>query len=787
MNEFNRHGSSQIVPQSSGFGSPTRREEHIYLDEEAETFNFRGYLQFLAKHKWLIVALMVTGCALGWLETSLTTPLYRSSSMIQIDPPNNVLPYEEIQASYENLLGDTTQLEILQSRSLARRVVERLGLQSDPRFNTPVGSGFIDKIPAALGFLREMAEGLPLVGGRSAADISLETKNSTGLAVDFFLKNLTVQSERATRIARAAYSSHDPEFAALVVNALAEEYIELNFESKFDATTKATDFLEKQLLELKIEIEKAEEKLVTYTRESEYIDFDNENDITLQKLASLTEELTRVEAELISRRASYESVKGSTPDNFPYSLRNEMTASLEQIRFSLEQRLASLSAQFGPNWPEVVQVKEELAQVASQLNEEKRLAINLAKTDYETAQKRHRMLDGILSKERNLATDLHEASIQYNILKREVDSSKLLYEGLLQRLKEAGVSAGLKSSNIRVVDPGEVPRRPYHPPLQRNLALGLFFGLACGIGLAYLLEHMDTTIKSPEDVEREIGLPSLGVIPAFVASDAGRKLTLAKGPDSQKRHVLWEEKDLRSKMWEAYRGLSMSILLSHSDHAPQVILVTSALPGEGKSTTAINTAVVLAQSGARTLLVDIDLRKPSLARTFDMENAKGMSTFLSGNTSFAAGLHETAIPNLVMMPSGPMPPNPAELLGSARMNESLGLMRESFKYVVIDSPPVLSVTDPIMLTRHADGLILVVKGNQTPQGAVQKASERLARVGGKVLGAVINNVDLKKSEYGSYYYHYYNEDYYGEELPMDRSSESLFTQAAGEKDEPPRG
>ena len=787
MSDFIRHGSSQIVPRSSGVGSPERPEEHIYLDEDTESFDFRRYLLFIIKHKWLIVALMVTGCALAWLETSLTTPLYRSSSMIQIDPPNNVLPYEEIQPSYENLLGDTTQLEILQSRSLARRVVRRLELDSDPRFNISVGSGFIDKIPAVLGFLREMAEGVPLIGSGSEVNSSRGTEDKISRTVDLFLKNLTVQSERATRIARVNYSSPNPAFAALVINTLTEEYIELNFESKFNATTKATDFLEKQLLELKVEIEQSEEKLVRYTRNSEYIDFNNENDITLQKLSSLTQELTRVETELISKLASYESVKGATPENFPYSLRNEMTDSLEQIRFSLEQRLASLSAQFGPNWPEVVQVKEELAQVASQLKGEQRLAIKLTRIDYETAQKRHRMLDAILNKERTLATDLHEASIQYNILKREVDSSKQLYEGLLQRLKEAGVSAGLKSSNIRVVDPGEVPRRPYHPPLQRNLAVGLFFGLACGIGLAYLFDHMDTTIKSPEDVEGKIGLPSLGVVPAFSPNEGGRKLTLTKGADAHKRHVLWEEKDLRSKMWEAYRGLSMSILLSHSDHAPQVILVTSALPGEGKSTTAINTAVVLAQSGARTLLVDIDLRKPSLARTFNMDNSKGMSTFLSGNSSFADGLHETAIPNLVMMPSGPMPPNPAELLGSARMQESLSLMRESFKYVVIDSPPVLSVTDPMMLTRHVDGLILVIKGNQTPQGAVQKANEKLTRVGGKVLGAVINNVDLTKSAYGSYYYHYYNEDYYGEELPVDRSSESLFAQAAGGKDGKPQG
>ncbi len=370
-----------------------------------------------------------------------------------------------------------------------------------------------------------------------------------------------------------------------------------------------------------------------------------------------------------------------------------------------------------------------------------------------------------MNQARHVATDLHEASIQYNILKREVDSSKQLYEGLLQRLKQAGVSAGLKSSNIRVVDPGEVPLLSYHPRSQRNLSLGLLLGLFCGVGLAYLLDLLDNTVKTPEDVEREIGLPSLGMVPAFAGNGSTRKLVLfRRSQDHAPRHVLWEEKDLRSKMWEAYRALSMSILLSHSDHAPQVVLVTSALPQEGKSTTAINTAVVLAQTGARTLLVDLDLRKPSVARTFGLENGQGMSTFLSGNSDFSSELHETAIPNLVVAPSGPLPPSPAELLGSEGMDKAMALMREFFKYVVIDSPPVLSVTDPLRLAHHADGLIMVVKGGVTPRQAVRKASEQISRVGGKILGAVINNVDLKKSDYGSYY-HYYNyyQDYYGEE------------------------
>ena len=612
MTDLIKHHPPHLPARPPGGGVPARRDqEYIYFEEE-DAFDFRRYLQILLKHKWLILAFLVTGALLASLETSMTTPLYRSSTLIQIDPPSNILPYEEIQAITERLQYDTTQLTILESRSLARRVVERLDLVNDPRFKAPVRTGFVNKLPVAFEYVRQTVLDLLPIGDKTVPRAVLDEQDESSRAVGHFLKNLSVQAERTTRIVRADYSSHDPEFAALVVNTLADEYIELNFESKFEATTKATDFLEKQLLELKIEIEKAEEDLILYTRASEYIDFSNENDITLQKLGSLTEELTRVETELISLRASYESVKDATPENFPYSLRNQTIDSLDQIRFGLEQRLSSLSAQFGPNWPEVVQVKQELEKVASQLDEERRLSIQRSRTDYKTAQKRHNMLQATLNQEKHLATDLHESSIQYNILKREVDSSSQLYEGLLQRLKEAGVSAGLKSSNIRVVDPGEMPRLPYHPRTQRNLILGLLLGLFCGVGLAYLLDQLDNTVKTSEDVEREIGLPSLGMVPAFAGNGVKSKLALIRRADEHgPRHVLWEETDLRSRMWEAYRGLSMSILLSHSDHAPQVVLVTSALPKEGKSTTAINTAVVLAQTGARTLLVDLDLRKPS--------------------------------------------------------------------------------------------------------------------------------------------------------------------------------
>ena len=340
MSDLIKHQPPHLPARPPGGGVPARRDEEPIYYEEEDAFDFRRYLQILLRHKWLILAFLVTGGVLAQLETSMTTPLYRSSTTILIDPPSNILPYEEIQAITERLQWDTTQLKILESRSLARRVVGRLDLGNNPRFGAPIQTGFINKIPGVFGFMKQAALSWLPSGETRPADAPSE-QDKTRIAAGRLLGNLNVQAERTTRIIRADFSSHDPELAALVVNTLADDYIELNFESKFEATTKATDFLEKQLLELKIQIEKAEENLVLYTRESEYIDFSNENDITLQKLSSLTEELTRVETELISRRASYESVKEDS---------NELARSpdLDYITQVLEFHLVSHVADVSP-------------------------------------------------------------------------------------------------------------------------------------------------------------------------------------------------------------------------------------------------------------------------------------------------------------------------------------------------------------------------------------------------------------------------------------------------------
>ncbi|MCZ6768517.1 MAG: polysaccharide biosynthesis tyrosine autokinase, partial [Acidobacteria bacterium] len=562
------------------------------------------------------------------------------------------------------------------------------------------------------------------------------------------------------RLVDVSHNSHQPEFAAKVINTLVEEFIEQNFENKYKATIRATDFLQKQLEQLKITVEHSEEDLTRYARQHGILNIDERGNIVLQKLADLNQERTRVQANLISKTARYQVVKDATVENFPQSLKNDLIIDLQKRLFELEQNLASLSERFGPDWPEVQNAGKEIHEVREQLGREKENTIREAKIEYRVAQDHYQMLSSALEEHKQLANQLNEDSIQYNILRREVETSKQLYEGLLQRLKEAGVSAGLKSSNIQVVDRGEVPREVYRPRKGLNLALGLMVGLMLGVGLAFLTEYLDDTLKTPDQVEELLALPSLGVIPAIGKPRDGTTHLLPAGATDAQSAAILPYTPAGSRIWEAYRSFRTSLVLSSSGQQPKTILVTSSFTGEGKTTTAINAGIVFAQTGARTLLIDLDMRKPMLARRFGMGRSDGMSTFLSGNSDLSSQIRQTAVRSLFVLPGGPIPPNPAELMGSERMEEVLRLLAQYFEYIVIDSPPVLSVTDALVLSPQVDGVVMVIHGGKTPRDAVRRADAHLRDVGAKILGALINNVDMESSDYYYYYRHYYDYGYH---------------------------
>ncbi len=742
-----------------------------YQPPPEQSEQLRRYLNVLTKRKWLISALTVTVLTTASVQTYTTTPVYSSTAEVQIDLETpNVLPYQDVaqtpQYFYETESYQKTQHRILQSKVLALRVVRKLKLAENASFSRTTNPGVVKAaIPKVTGFVF----GLVPVGGRQQtpsldrSDRSLQIESNLA---DRLLGGLSITPDRGSRIVDVSYSSHDPDLAAAIVNAIAQEYIELNFETRFSAATMATDFLKKELDQLKVKVEKSDEALLSYAREHGIVGEGSGNDTTgrenivLQKLADLNQEMTKVQAELITRSVQFESARNATVQNFPENLK---TAGIQEVETRLStkrQDLANLSARYTGEWPELTQVRREIFELEDQLVTAKQKALTKVSTDYQLAQNHYRTISNALEEQKLLANRLNQDSIQFNILKREVDSNKQLYEGLLQRLKEAGVSAGLRSSNIHIVQPGDVPNGPSGPRHGRNMMFGLILGLMFGVGFAFALDYLDNTVKTPDELEQYVALPSLGIIPTIGELDARSRRILSGASKSEVASVV-PYASPGAAVWEAYRSLRTSILLSHSGKPPRRILVTSALPGEGKTTTAVNTAIVLAQTGARTLLVDLDMRKPEIGRRFGLNGDQGMSIFLSGNSDLSSQIVETPYANLFVIPAGPQPPNPAELAGSERWEKALGLLSDYFQYVVIDSPPILSVADPVILSTKVDGVVLVILAAKTPREAVRKAKGALETVGATVLGAMINNVDLQNAHYSYYYRYYYRYGYYG--------------------------
>lgn len=752
------------VPEQAYALQPTRWS----VEPGVAGWDLRRYYQIIRKRKWVLLAVVFTVMAGVTVETLSTTPLYRAVARVQILPETpKVLPYESVNPTttfYDDFYLQT-KYQTMQTRTLARRVIKRLDLPSNTAFNFTPSPGFLSQqLPSLTGlvtktfyWIRPDREALPPKPLRDPHDLA----EDAGL-VDRFLGSLDVQIMKNSWLIEIIYVSHDPQLASRVVNALTEEVIEESFEKNYEATMKATDFLQRQLRDLKIKVEKSEQDLVNYGRAHNILNLSERQNIVTQNLSDLNQEMTRVQTQLISQTARYNAIKNASVENFPPSLKNNIIASLETRHSALEQSLVMLTVRFGPQWPEVVQVKREIAEVKNQLSKEREQAINQSEMEFQVALDHSRRLSSALDDQKRLANQLREESIQYNILQREVDTNEQLYEGLLQRLKQAGVSAGLRSSDMQIVDAAEVPRSPYRPRTDLNLAMGLFFALIPGIGLVFLLESLDNTIKTPEQSDEFLGLASLGVIPSvgrFLERGDRRLLADRRGHLKAAPILLYRFLESRSQIWEAYRSLRTSILLSHSDRRPQKMLITSALVGEGKTTTAVNTAIVMAQTGARTLVMDLDMRRPSLAHIFGTDSTQGMSNFLSGNSDLGSQIRNTAFSNLYFLPAGPTPPNPAELIGSTRMKNALALLERYFDHIIIDSPPILSVTDPLVLSPYVDGVILVIQSG-TPRDAARKASANLLAVGATILGTVLNNVNIHSSDYSYYYRYHYQYDYY---------------------------
>ncbi len=745
-----------IVPQQPAAMRPAwdlpAREPHLW-----------DYLLILRKHQWLILSFMLAVVTIVSIATFRMQPVYVATTRIELGRENaNILPFQGTD-SYDYMLDlenyIETQSKILTSETLALQTI-RSGILSG------VGGPDSQSDAIATGSLANQKRP-PELGA--------------------FLGSLSVKRVPNSRLMDINYEANTPELAAQVVNAHIRNFIDQNRRSHYDATTAATTWLTDQLDELKIKVKNSEDARLDYERKNQIWEVDDKQNITTQRLSELNRQLIDAQSDRMKKQSMYDFAKQGDADIVPQIRDSATVQDLLKRRADLNGGYAEALAQYGPNFPKVQRLQSQLKEIDQNLEREKKAVVARLGSEFHEAQQREELLNHTLDQQKSEANLMSERMVQYNILKRDAEADKALYDGLLTKLKEAGISSALQSSNIRVVDPAMIPSSPARPAKTRNVTLALLVGLVGGIGLAVLREYMDNTVKTPDDIETLSRLPSLAVVPAFQDSegDAPRRRSLADSlGNGHSRHVELVAQHLpKSQMSEAFRALRTALLLSQAGHPPQVILVTSALPREGKTTAAANLAVTLAQLGDRTLLIDADLRKPGVGRLLNLNGNKyaGLSSYLAGVSSLdLVTVQHPAIPNLSAIPTGPLPPNPADLLSSHRFADAITELRTKFKFIVIDTPPVMAATDAVILSVKADGVVMVVRSGETPKEAFSRTRDLLMSVNCRLLGVVLNAVDSSAPDY-YYSYRYYPYSYgYG---PQDSGSDS-HSEGDSEQNEP---
>lgn len=721
--------------------------------EPPPQFGLRDYWSVLHNHRWMIAALCAAALAIAAVINYVQVPVYRATATVQIDreQPHTTRLEDSLVQPIEQPDYIETQYKILKSRTLAKAVMDKLDLAARAEFRR----GWV----------------------RSELDPPRRGSEPNPPVVKRFLDAITVAPGKGTRLVDVSVDSVDSAVAARTANTLAEKYIEQNLAAKWDATQKASGWLTQQLAELKARLERSESDLLDYATRHSIIFVEEQKSITTMKLKQLEEELTRAEAARIERQSAYMLVQdtvnrhGPLPGNLNTDTFRELNLKLAEAQREQSQLLVT----FAPGYPKVQRIKSQIEQLERALEAEKARMLSAVHDNYRAAVERERLLRDAALRQTRSVNLLGDDIIQYNILKRDAESNRQLYEGLLQRLKEAGVSAGLRASNIRVLDPAEVPEQPYRPKKLENLALALALGLVCGVALAFVSEHLSTVVRTPEEVERLTGLSLLAVVPrtrsslhAAERNSVETEPHVLAGANGRHRRAELEPPNGHDKTtpahWqpgaelaEAYRTLRSSVLLGW-DESMRRILITSPQPRDGKTTISLHLAWSLAQLGRRVLLIDADMRKPNCARQLGIEAATGLSEYLEGKVERDEIIRETPIENLWLVPAGRPHAEASDLLYSPRLSALLYDAGAGWDHVVIDSPPSLALSDARTIARLVEGVILVVS-DQTERASLKRTKQAFEDAGVRFLGFVMNRVNLNDLEYG--YYREYGYYYYG--------------------------
>jgi capsular exopolysaccharide synthesis family protein len=726
------------------------------LDIEAHTFDsfsyLRTYWNIIMKRRWTIISVVGIVTALVAIATFRMTPVYRATVRLDIEADTPQIQslndlYRDIQ-SYGDDAFIGTQIQVLEGISLAERTIDQFGLEKDPR-----------SVAAIL---------------QTNDPASVQMPKSTEGLINPFLGDLHVQKVRESHVVNVSFESADPDLSARIANALADNYMEYNFRQKYDATRQASGWMEKQLDELKAKVERSQQALVDYERQNAIVNISDKENVVEQRMADLSRELTTAQSDRVQKESLYEVVR-TNESQVAFVAQDAILEHLEDKYADLKSQYVESLAQSGPKHPKTLRLQNQVDEIQSLIDKERKRVVERIRNDYMAAVGREKLVEIAVAKEKVDVGALNQVLIQHNLLKRDADSNQQLYDSLLQRLKDATVSAGLRATNIHVIDPAKPSKAPVRPQKVRNIGMGLLGGLLLGLVIAFVQDAMDASIKTVDEAEKLANAPALAIVP--LAPNSLRQLpssgTNAISEPTRQCVLLTRP---NSAVAESFRTLLTSVVLSAAPQPPQMLLVTSSMAGEGKTVTSLNLAIALAQRGEPTLIIDADLRHPKVGVSLNLNHGLGLSGCLTGAHELNDVLLKfPLLPNLWALPAGPKPPNPTQLLSSVSMQALLQLLRKRFRFVVIDSPPLLPIADGMVLSTFADGVVFVIESGVTNRNAVSRSRRILQNAGANLLGIVFNKVDLRFDGYYGSYSHY---NYYYNPRDKGRTGDSEATEPA---------
>ncbi|PHR27859.1 MAG: lipopolysaccharide biosynthesis protein [Desulfotalea sp.] len=743
-----REGKEQYLPSI---------EVRELVPELKDEIDLRDLLDTIIRRKAVILTCLLCCFSAVALYTFTVKPQFKATAVLRVSAQSDKLTqFEGLRSTATKTMEfQQTQVHLLQSEQLATRVIDRMDLTNNLHFNSKARSssgeaqaqGLVDTL---MSFIRpdEDSDTLNL----------LNEENQNRILVDQSLlrfHNLfQVRPIRNSELIEVSFSATSPVLAAEVTNTSMDEFINMAMDSKLRASHDASRFLAKQIENAQIKLENSEIELQAFARKIGIVSLDPKSNLVMRQLEELNDALAKARSVRISKEARYQqSLLGGSANYFQMIL-NELIQNLKNKHASLLAEYKQLSATFKPMYPKLVQLKAQMDNIEASIYEEKQAIIDSIKNDYFTAVKTEEYLAERTEEQKERAMSLAEKATQYKIYLRGVESNKSIYQSLLQRSKEIEATVGASVTNIEIIDTARPPLYPFKPRVTLNLALGFILGLVGGVGAAFLFEYFDNTIKSPDEMTDRFGIPVLGLIPFDKAAVDNRKLMALKFFD-----------DPRSPVAEAIRTTMTSVRLSVADVPPKTILVTSILPGAGKSSLASNSCFSYLAEDERCLLIDVDLRKPSLHNVFkDGMRGKGLSSVLSGMAKLSEVISATDYPGLDFISSGPLPPNPAELLSSKRMRQLLQLVSRNYDRVILDGPPYQGFAEILVLSNMVDGVILVSVEGNTPREGVKHFKHAVTNVGGRILGTIINKTGQKSGYSSSSGYRYYSYNYqYGQD------------------------